>query len=414
MSDIMTAKQYTAENYLSEVDNLKSIDTLVQTQKDYQCGKRKELWPTGFPLLDEMLDGGLHGSQLCCVGAISSLGKTTWVLQIATQIAEQQKDVLIFSLEMSREELNAKTISRYSYIRGLEEWKKANYFDRDEQAFTTNEILKGNVDKTSNDGSLSTKDVPFSSMTAYIESVNRAIAVAPYTYIVVGNNDISVDDIKRITELHIQVTGRKPVVIIDYLQIISPSQNSVEKHFDTRRSTDDDITSLKVLARNKDIPVIVISAFSRASYNETVSMSSFRESSGIEYSADVLFGLQYDNMDYQPSGYYDEKGNHVDGVESRISHTVRVNKLFEEMQNLAADGKEQPIELKILKNRNGARGSVYFKFTPRYNYFEEVDAPGHNKKSMSSSKKDSSDKRGQDSGQNSTKSKKFSFDNDDD
>lgn len=135
------------ENYLSECDNNKSIDSLVKAAEDYKSGIRKEIWPTGFEELDIKLDGGFHGSQLICVGAISSLGKTSWVLQIASQIAEQGKDVLIFSLEMSRDELNAKTISRYSYIRRLEKAQKMEYFDEDLELFTTSEILKGDIYK---------------------------------------------------------------------------------------------------------------------------------------------------------------------------------------------------------------------------------------------------------------------------
>ena len=360
------------ENYLSECDNNKSIDSIVKAAEDYKSGIRKEIWPTGFEKLDGMLDGGFHGSQLVCVGAISSLGKTSWVLQIASQIAEQGKDVLIFSLEMSRDELNAKTISRYSYIRRLEKAQKMEYFDEDLELFTTSEILKGDIYKNQDK-----EPFPQYSLceTAFQESVAKARAIAPHTFIVVGNNDISVDEIKSITENHIKVTGRKPIVIVDYLQIISPSANSIQKHYDVRRSTNDDITSLKVLARNNDIPIVVISAFNRASYTDPVSMGSFRESSGIEYSADVLFGLQYLGMDFESSGYHDKEGNHVDGTESTTSHVVRVNKLFEEMQEIAAKGGKQDIELKIMKNRNGSRGTLPFHFTPKYNYFEESQSP---------------------------------------
>ena len=56
--------------------------------------------PTGFTLFDEILDGGLY-EGLYCIGAITSLGKTTLALQIADQIANRTgKRILIFSLEM--------------------------------------------------------------------------------------------------------------------------------------------------------------------------------------------------------------------------------------------------------------------------------------------------------------------------
>lgn len=58
---------------------------------------------TGFTELDCVLEGGLY-EGLYIVGAVSSLGKTTFVLQIADQIAQHEQDVLIFSLEMSQYE----------------------------------------------------------------------------------------------------------------------------------------------------------------------------------------------------------------------------------------------------------------------------------------------------------------------
>lgn len=69
---------------------------------------------TGFENLDKLLDGGLYPG-LYVIGANSSLGKTTLVLQIADSIAKSGQGVLIFSLEMSRFELIAKTLSRMSF-----------------------------------------------------------------------------------------------------------------------------------------------------------------------------------------------------------------------------------------------------------------------------------------------------------
>lgn len=69
--------------------------------------------PTGFNKLDAVLDGGLY-EGLYIVEAISSLGKTTLITQMADNIAQKGNDVLIFSLEMARAELMAKSISRHT------------------------------------------------------------------------------------------------------------------------------------------------------------------------------------------------------------------------------------------------------------------------------------------------------------
>ena len=69
--------------------------------------------PTGFPALDRVLDGGLY-EGLIAIGGISSLGKTSLIMQVADQVAAAGNDVLIFSLEMSRSQLMAKSISRHT------------------------------------------------------------------------------------------------------------------------------------------------------------------------------------------------------------------------------------------------------------------------------------------------------------
>ena len=79
----------------------------IESKKDVIC--------TNFNDFDNALDGGLY-SGLYFIGAISSLGKTTFCLQIADQIARQKQDVLIFSLEMARDELMAKSVSRLTFI----------------------------------------------------------------------------------------------------------------------------------------------------------------------------------------------------------------------------------------------------------------------------------------------------------
>ena len=351
------------EQYIQRTNNLDSLNNLIKAADDYRQGIRKEVWATGFSNLDAALDGGLHGSQLVCIGAISSLGKTSFVLQAATQMAEQGRDVLIFSLEMSRDELNAKTVSRYSHILTHKETLSIDITQGTRTQFTTRDILKGDVDSHNPQ-----------SLDFFTRAVEMAKAVAAHTYIYVGNNDVSVDTVKEVVQRHYAATGKKPAVILDYLQILNPSEEAVKKHYDVRRSTNDDITKLKVLAREFDIPVIVISAFNRASYTDPVSMSSFRESSGIEYSADVLIGLQYRGMDYKDDVYYTQGNKREKGREPEADHYTRVIRLFEEMQSTAAEGGSQPIELKLLKNRNGSRCTLWFDFTPKYNYFKEFVA----------------------------------------
>ena len=95
-----------ALEYKKNVENIQKLeyekDTALSFLKDFTDRisiQNSSFCPTGIKSLDEILDGGLY-SGLYCIGSVSSLGKTTFCLQIADSVALNGKDVLIFSLEM--------------------------------------------------------------------------------------------------------------------------------------------------------------------------------------------------------------------------------------------------------------------------------------------------------------------------
>lgn len=279
--------------------------------------------PTGFKLLDDLLDGGLR-EGLYGVGAISSLGKTTFVCQIADQIAQQGQDVLIFSLEMSRFELMSKTISRHT---ALIESSRPN----------------GNIHQAKTSVGI-TEGYRYPTYSPYeLQLIQEAVKVygeyADHIFISEGIGNIGVDEVRKTTESHIKATGKAPVVIIDYLQILAPSDpRSTEK-----QNTDRAVLELKRMSRDFKTPVIAISSFNRENYNAPVSMIAFKESGAIEYSTDVLLGIQLEGAG--------AKGFDVDAAKSETPRRVQV---------------------KILKNRRGKTGgSVFFKYYQAFNLFEE-------------------------------------------
>lgn len=354
-------EQYDITRYLSITDNKLALEALKSNISTRQQGYG-EIWRTGFKYLDEKLDGGFMGEQLIFLGAISSLGKTSYALQIATQIAEQGKDVLIFSLEMSKDELNAKTISRYTHL----QTKKDQY--RQKYRLTTRDILSGRVGGVAFDQATDTQGEVF------IKALEATEKLAEHTRIFIGNSDVTVDKVRDAVDFHIRATNKRPFVILDYLQILQPSEDA--KTADKRLLTDYDVTRLKVLSRDFHIPVLVISAFNRTNYLEPVSMSSFRESSGIEYSSDILLAMQYHGMDYQKHWFTTPKGKKKKVFESTQDHNTRVRELLDKMDKDGANGLELPIELKVLKNRNGTKGSLFYDFLPAYNcYIEGTTRP---------------------------------------
>lgn len=303
--------------------------------KSIEESKRAAFIPTGYSPLDNILDGGLYAG-LYIIGAISSLGKTTFCLNVADNIAQAGHDVIIFSLEMARNELIAKSISRLTLIKDLAENASTAH------AKTTRGILTG------------TRYADYSQTER--ELIQRSIAsygeYARNIYITEGIGNVGVEKIREKVRKHIKLTGKAPVVIIDYLQIIAPA----DMRATDKQNTDKAVLELKRLSRDYSIPIIGISSFNRDSYTAPVNMAAFKESGAIEYSSDVLIGLQYEGMDYQEG-------------EADKARDKRIRELMKQAVEDGKVGKPQKIQVKVLKHRNGSKGDAYLDFYPMFNYF---------------------------------------------
>ena len=126
-----------------------------------------------------------------------------------------------------------------------------------------------------------------------------------------------------------------------------------------KQNTDKNVLELKRISRDYQIPVLAISSFNRENYLEPVSMSAFKESGSLEYSSDVLLGLQYSDWDYHDK-------------EKESEHKKRVRERLDVIAVMAKQGMPIDIECKILKNRNGVKDKIKFKFHPMFNLFEEA------------------------------------------
>jgi replicative DNA helicase len=279
--------------------------------------------PTKFKILDTVLDGGLY-EGLYFIGAISSLGKTTFAMQMCDQIADSGHDVLIFSLEMARAELMAKSISRLTFLDVIQSGGDTR------NAKTARGITTGSRYAKY---SQTEKDLIQRSITAYKRFAGNI-------FIHQGIGDIGTEQVRATVEKHISITGRKPVILIDYLQILAPA----DVRATDKQNTDKAVIELKRISRDFKIPVIGISSFNRENYAYPVSMQSFKESGAIEYSSDVLIGLQL----------------HGTGTKN-----------FDATKEKAKNPRD--IELVILKNRNGTTGKkIQYNYHPMFNYFHEI------------------------------------------
>ena len=281
--------------------------------------------PTGFPELDKFFDGGLW-EGFYVIGAISSLGKTSFCLQMFDQIAAAGQDVLIFSLEMSRYELISRSISRETAIISLESADGDIRNAKSSRGITAGHKYRFYTEAERN-------------------LINAAIlkysGYADHVYISEGIGDIGVAEIRASVDRHIRITGNRPVVLVDYLQILAPA----DIRGTDKQNTDKAVMELKRISRDYKIPVVAVSSFNRDNYDNVVSMRAFKESGSVEYSCDVLLGMQF-------------RGAGAKGFDA----------------DAAAAKEPREIELKILKNRNGPRTKtpILYEYYPVYNLFAEA------------------------------------------
>lgn len=287
---------------------------------DIENGRNQEPITTGFFKLSDALDGGLYAG-LYVIGAISSLGKTTFTLQMADAIAQSGEDVIIFSLEMSKKEMIAKSISRLSLI-GMKPGQ------------ITAELARSTRDLLSNTNRNNARQLE-----VIRESVKTYREYAGNIFIFEGLGDVDIDRIRATVANHVLRRHKTPVIVVDYLQIIAP----YEPKATDKQNTDKAVLELKRLSRDYCTPVLAISSFNRDNYKEAVNMTAFKESGAIEYSSDVLIGLQLKGAG--------DKGFNAEEAKKKSPREV---------------------ELKVLKNRNGGTGArIEFDYFPIFNYFEE-------------------------------------------
>ena len=218
--------------------------------------------PTGFTDLDNILTG-LHGSELILVAARPAMGKTAFVLNIASHVAMKKRiPVALFSLEMGQEQLATRIIALDSMV--------------DSQNIRIGRLSDDELEKVA-------------------ESADR-LAASP----------MMIDDTPAVTVAEVRAKCRKTkqqygdlgLIIIDYLQLMSGGGRT-----ESRQQEVADISrSLKGLAKELDVPIIALSQLSRAVEardDHKPRMSDLRESGSIEQDADVVMFIYRDEY-YNP------------------------------------------------------------------------------------------------------------------
>ena len=220
--------------------------------------------PTGFPDLDRTILG-LNDSELILVAGRPGMGKTSIALNMALHVGlSTKKSVAIFSLEMSREQLATRLLSRAALV-------------------PLQNLLTGQLSEEQ------------------WRSVTDAAQSLSMTNILIDDNPtLTVSDMnaqcRRVADLGL--------VVIDYLQLMQSAGSGHTWSNESRTQAVSDISRmLKIMAKELNVPVVTASQLSRANesrQDKRPMLSDLRESGSIEQDADVVIGLYRD-------GYYNKE-----------------------------------------------------------------------------------------------------------
>lgn len=313
------------ERPIFKVTNVSEYLTTDAFGSDIEYFRKYKDRKTGFSNIDKYLT--LYPGLACLTGA-TSLGKTSFCVQLADQLIEKGETVLYFSLEQLPIELVTKSLARKYYLRG---GKLLDNMD----------IKNG----ASDDDLIAVKK-------AHAQTAQRFnIIECDFT--------VSAEMIDAYVRDYINQTKITPVVIVDYLQIISAPEG---QRMDDRERIDDAVKRLKKLSKDKELFVLMISNMARSTYREKIGEDSFKESGLIEYTCDYLFGLQLAIL--EDDKFFTKKGNR--GGEKETLKSEKQDKIDE-----ASEAIPKEVVFKAMKNRNGRKVfRAFFKYRPDYDYFE--------------------------------------------
>jgi replicative DNA helicase len=250
---------------------------------------------TGFKKLDTVLGGGLH-DELYIIGGIPSVGKTSFALQMIDNMTRDGTDVLLYTLEMSALSVIAKIICRQAASAGMHGAPKP-------KSPTVREILYSD----SFNGLCNEDKADLRALVAgYSAGAGKRLTI-------IDQAQSSATDVVYAARALAETTGCKTVVVVDYLQILAD-----EKILSEKQHLDNSVLKLKALCSELHMPIVAISSFNRASYNSPTTMEAFKESGGVEYSADVLLALQYEGVNRKDYSLAAEKNSKPRQVELSI------------------------------------------------------------------------------------------------
>jgi replicative DNA helicase len=236
------------------------------------------IWPTGFPLLDDALGGGLRAGTLDLLAGAQGEGKTTFALQVARCCARTGRPVLFFSYELEAEVLLQKVIASEAAELGVA---------GSVSVYQVRATFEGT------DGAEGGLPERLARHPGGLDALERVAGYAPRMTIHRSTTthttlDVIATAVKDVLAEH----GEPPLVVVDYLQKVRPRQET-EAEMDEEAVITHVTERLKDIAIEFDCPVLAISASDRAGLEPGHRMRArnMKGSTALAYEADVVLVL---------------------------------------------------------------------------------------------------------------------------
>ncbi len=289
---------------------------------------------SGSKELDKALEGGFFKQSTNYILGAPSVGKTTYALNLVENFL-QDNYVMYFSLEMSKDQIISKIISRNT-INNMDAM-------RHNLKLSSNEILRNYNDPIING---IVKDT-----TIKLEDKLNHLIIETFT-----SQELATEEniIKRVEDVK-EIIGQTPIIFIDYIQLLDAEDNTDEYNL-LKRVT----RQLKDYAIDNDTMIFLLTASNRNSNKEgKVDMYSGRGSSSLEYGGDVVISINFTDVvipDYKP-------------YKDRNKQTKYKKVEYDETKLKAEDPRR--VTITIEKNRYGKVGEmVHYYFNARQNDFK--------------------------------------------
>lgn len=233
------------------------------------------VWPTGFDILDKNLANGFRSGELILLGGPQGLGKTTWALQVARNVARSGRSVVFFSFEHDPQTLLVRLVAlEAGEVGGME----APGIARVRESFEATDGPGGALAERLSD------TVGGAEAVARVQEYSDRLMLHRST-----GSSTSLDVIRAAVEQTKKTTKQLPLVVVDYLQKVNVPDGS---HIEDERVTRI-VEGLKDLALDVDIPVLAVVAADKTGVTtgRRMRVDNLRGSSALAHEADTVLML---------------------------------------------------------------------------------------------------------------------------